>query len=111
MAPRILFAILFLYLTATANADPNTDLLPRTVGILLRFDHPTTPGFINTLRQQVEQFFRPAKLNFQWELDNHKVGVYHRVVIVQMRGTCRSTHVNDFMNVELLKGVPLGWTF
>ncbi len=115
MTARILPGLLALSFTAGAPAAPlSPELLPPTVGVLLKFDRKPTPGFVKQLQKEVAGIFQPTGLDLRWEILDGKHGskTYNRVVMIEMRGRC-----TPFRAVEATPqggtpegGLSLGWT-
>ena len=103
----------FLLLAASSYADSSCPDLPvPTIGVLLRFDRPPQPGFVNEVRLTVEQIFRPAGLAFRWAVAPPEKEVCgHRTVLIELRGSCGPTFMRDSGDVDTLRELPLGWTF
>ena len=112
MALRIAAFALLLSAARPAAASPCPDLPVPTVGVLLRFDRPPQPGFVNQVRLTVEQIFRPAGLAFHWAVAPPEKEVCgHRTVLIELRGSCGPALLGDPGDTDMLRELRLGWTF
>ena len=96
MAAKLAVAALFCGM-AGAQSYATPDLAAIRVGVMVSFDHSPQKNFPQQLRREVEEIFRPAGLNFVWELrdGNTQPGTYDRVVLLDFRGWCGSDRPND----------------
>src|SRR5712692_8566826 len=89
-------------------APVSPDLAPPTVGVLLKFEHKPSPGFLKLLQSEVGAIFRPSRLDLRWEMlrPDRSPGVYNRLAVVEMRGTCAPGANSSSSQAS----TRLGWT-
>ena len=104
----------FLLFTVTMPAAPQAvspEYLPPTVGVMLSFQHPPPAYYLQRIRRDVAEIFRPAKLDLHWQLMEHGVqpASFSRAVVVEVRGRCGFGRVGEATPSQGPR-VRLGWT-
>jgi hypothetical protein len=89
-------------------APVSPDLAPPTVGLMVKFDHKPSPGFLKSLQSEVGAIFRPSRLDLRWEMlqPHRSPGVYNRVAVIEMHGTCAPGADSGSSQIS----TRLGWT-
>jgi hypothetical protein len=111
MTRRVVAAALLASFAALPAAEPaSPEYLPRTVGVMLTFEHRPAGDFLRNLRG-LEETFRASGLDLRWEVakEGWRPGVYFRVVVVTVRGHCGFDRVRELAPARD-STVPLGWT-
>ena len=97
MAARVAAAaVLFCWMAGAQGDPPPPNLAPLKVGVMVWFEQPPQKDFLQQLRREVEEIFRPSGLDLTWELRDGKrqPGAYDRVVLLDFRGKCGSNRLD-----------------